>query len=329
MWRATTRASHEPRASMADAELQDLLARLALSHHLDAFLDEELSIPLLRTMGEPALVSNLQELGLTHVEADAMRRALNAPLEPTADAVELAVRWQSSTLVYRHGRDATVADLRSWLEAETDVPSARQKLLGWAGGKTPDDAAPLRTPARASLMLVGTPQREHLAAARALAQAPSAARAVVNDLGAAAPRRAPTAAIPGRRAARNTPAGRIDPGRGGGEWLDPTVWAAPAAAPPPQLVNPRSGRLERLDLSNALHAGASSSGRVGGRAADDEPVNVDITGAVRGACRCGACPEYRTRGRAAAASENDVEALRCARCGCQSWEHAFVGHDTG
>ena len=52
------RASHEPRASMADAELQAMLARLALSHHLDAFLDEELSIPLLRTMGDAALVSN-------------------------------------------------------------------------------------------------------------------------------------------------------------------------------------------------------------------------------------------------------------------------------
>ena len=314
---------------MADAELQAMLARLALSHHLDAFLDEELSIPLLRTMGDAALVSNLQELGLTRNEAEIIQHALDAPLEPTADAdATLAVRWQGSTLVYRHGRDATVADLRSWLEAETDVPAARQKLLGWAGGKTPDDAAPLRAPARASLMLVGTPQREHSAAARALAQAPAAARDVVNDLGTAAPRRAPAAAIPGRRAARNAPAGRIDPGRGGGEWLDPTVWAAPAAAPPPQLVNPRSGRLERLDLSNALHVGAAS-GRVGARAADDEPVNVDITGAVRGACRCGACPEYRTRGRAAAASENDVEALRCARCGCQSWEHAFVGHDTG
>ena len=314
---------------MADAELQAMLARLALSHHLDAFLDEELSIPLLRTMGDAALVSNLQELGLTRNEAEIIQHALDAPLEPTADAdATLAVRWQGSTLVYRHGRDATVADLRSWLEAETDVPAARQKLLGWAGGKTPDDAAPLRAPARASLMLVGTPQREHSAAARALAQAPAAARDVVNDLGTAAPRRAPAAAIPGRRAARNAPAGRIDPGRGGGEWLDPTVWAAPAAAPPPQLVNPRSGRLERLDLSNALHVGAAS-GRVGARAADDEPVNVDITGAVRGACRCGACPEYRTRGRAAATSENDVEALRCARCGCQSWEHAFVGHDTG
>ena len=315
---------------MADAELEVLLERFALSHHLDAFLDAELSIPLLRTMGDAALVSNLQELGLTRNEAEIIQHALDAPLEPTADAdATLAVRWQGSTLVYRHGRDATVADLRSWLEAETDVPAARQKLLGWAGGKTPDDAAPLRTPARASLMLVGTPQREHSAAARALAQAPAAAREVVNDLGTAAPRRAPAAAIPGRRAARNAPASRIDPGRGGGEWLDPTVWAAPAAAPPPQLVNPRSGRLERLDLSNALHAGASASGRVGARAADDEPVNVDITGAVRGACRCGACPEYRTRGRAAASSENDVEALRCARCGCQSWEHAFVGHDTG
>ena len=315
---------------MADAELEVLLERFALSHHLDAFLDAELSIPLLRTMGDAALVSNLQELGLTRNEAEIIQHALDAPLEPTADAdATLAVRWQGSTLVYRHGRDATVADLRSWLEAETDVPAARQKLLGWAGGKTPDDAAPLRTPARASLMLVGTPQREHSAAARALAQAPAAAREVVNDLGTAAPRRAPAAAVPGRRAARNAPAGRIDPGRGGGEWLDPTVWAAPAAAPPPQLVNPRSGRLERLDLSNALHAGASASGRVGARAADDEPVNVDITGAVRGACRCGACPEYRTRGRAAASSENDVEALRCARCGCQSWEHAFVGHDTG
>ena len=32
----------------------------------------------------------------------------------------------------------------------------------------------------------------------------------------------------------------------------------------PQLVNPRSGRLERLDLSNALHVGAPS-GRVGAR----------------------------------------------------------------
>ena len=77
------------------------------------------------------------------------------------------------------------------------------------------------------------------------------------------------------------------------------------------------------------NSGGDVESGVGGRAADDEPVNVDITGAVRGACRCGACPEYRTRGRAAASSENDVEALRCARCGCQSWEHEFVAHEPG
>ena len=193
----------------------------------------------------------------------------HALLEPSADAdATLAVRWQTGmTLVYRHGRDATVADLRSWLEAETDVPAAqlRSSSAGPAA-KRWDDAAPLRTlaQARASLMLVGTPHACS-AATRALAQAPAAARAVVNDLGTAAPRRARRRRSRAGRAARNAPAGRIDPGRGGGEWLDPTVWAAPAAAPPPQLVNPRSGRLERLDLSNALHAGAAS-GRVGDRA---------------------------------------------------------------
>ena len=213
-----------------------MLARLALSHHLDAFLEEELSIPLLQTMGEAALVSNLEELGLTRNEAEIMQHTL----EPSADAdATLAVRWQGDPrLPARPRRDG--GRLAVLARGETDVPAARQKLLGWAGGKTADDAAPLRTRAGARL----ADARRH-AAARAfggmLAQAPPAARAVVNDPTAAAARAA--GGDPGRRAARM----RLRPhrpGRGGGtNPLRRRRGAPPPShrpAPAPRAPDPRT-----------------------------------------------------------------------------------------
>ena len=83
------------------------------------------------------------------------------------------------------------------------------------------------------------------------------------------------------------------------------------------VLNPRTSRLEPLALNNVfLGDSRSTLDRP-----DQLPINVDLTGQIRGRCRaCTVCGGYE-RHQQHAANENDIEVLRCARCGCQSNEH--------
>ncbi len=218
------------------------------------------------------------------------------------------------------------------------------------------------TPPKVVTML-GTPEAEVAAAEQQLQHARrTTARAVHNDLAApaASPEHAAAAAAGARAAARPACArpsphgggGRpVDPGRGSGVWLDPSVWAEDA--PPSEYrTNPYTRRRERLGLGNALlgHGGV----RAGGAAAADrpaprpeeeapteQPLNVDLLGQARGGCTaCARCPGFERRelrarpllgpGAAEAGAdaprwaENDVEVLRCQRCGCFSHQHESV-----
>ncbi len=125
------------------------------------------------------------------------------------------------------------------------------------------------------------------------------------------------------------------------------------------MLHPRTGRLERLSLGNAL-LGRDSVGAGEAVAVPFRPehaaVNVDLTGQVcacatsrplprfqyrapatelqpprpshtdadpqvRGRCTsCVRCTGYERLERHAE-NENDVDVLRCARCGCMSHRH--------
>ena len=93
------------------------------------------------------------------------------------------------------------------------------------------------------------------------------------------------------------------------------------------VVNPATNRVEQLALSNALLR--QNPGDAGRRGPDDgfeqpmaeQPINVDITGMPRGRCRgCERCDGYVRQDRPAE-NQNDLEVLRCRRCGCQAHEH--------
>jgi len=86
--------------------------------------------------------------------------------------------------------------------------------------------------------------------------------------------------------------------------------------------NPRTGRLERLDLSNALLGpDRPQHPEVGIQRPEYAAINVDLIGQARGRClACSACGGYERQAQHAA-NENDVEVLRCARCGCQNDAH--------
>ena len=210
----------------------------------------------------------------------------------------------------------------------------------------------LSLPAGRTVTLLGTPDAEVAAAEQALQRARSVGRFIKNDLGAPAARNehalaTAAAAVPRRRS--HGTGSRIDPGRGSGVWLDPALWAEPA--PPSEYrTNPNTRRLERLELGNAL-LGRGGVREGGGAAADlppprdpreeiDAPPNVDLLGQARGGCTaCTRCPGYERRepgrgggggggdggdGGAPRWAENDVEMLRCRRCGCFNHEHAVV-----
>ena len=217
--------------------------------------------------------------------------------------------------------------------------------------------AGLDLPARRTVTLLGTPHAEAAAAEQALQRARRVGRFIENDLGAPAARSehalaaaasAAAAAVPRRRS--HGSGAPIDPGRGSGVWLDPALWAEPA--PPSEYrTNPNTRRLERLELGNAL-LGRGGVREGGGAAADlppprdpreetDAPPNVDLLGVARGGCTaCARCPGFERRelrarpllgpGAAEAGAdaprwaENDVEVLRCQRCGCFSHEHESV-----
>lgn len=93
------------------------------------------------------------------------------------------------------------------------------------------------------------------------------------------------------------------------------------------MRNPRTGRLEQLSLSNTLLGGdgVAAGHRVETRfRPEQEAPNVDLTGQVRGRCTsCVRCTGYERLDRHAD-KENDIDVLRCARCGCQSHQHEAI-----
>ena len=112
------------------------------------------------------------------------------------------------------------------------------------------------------------------------------------------------------------------------------MWAPPIEEVTPNhgrrhVYNPHTRRLEPLDLSNALLRNPRGDGGIGAGAEvphHEEPINVDLLGVVRGVCNgCERCPGYRAR-PGGAANPNDVDALRCERCGCQAHMHQDLGH---
>ena len=129
-------------------------------------------------------------------------------------------------------------------------------------------------------------------------------------------------------------------GGAGGIYLDPLVWAPPveqtlSAGRPSHVRNPATGRMERMDLSNALLREAP---RVGGEEravpVEEQPPNVDFLGQVRGRCLHEGCTcagfvrrehEVDEEGnRVGGWVENDRAMLRCGRCDCECHEHAPI-----
>ena len=326
-------------------ELAELLARAGLADLTPRFEEEDLTASVLRSMGAANFTSSMAELGLCDAEAAALATALSSPStacsqpppgasaataaddDVPADALRaLTVRWQGVDLVCEFGPRTTVAMLKADLERRTTVPAPRQRLVGWAARRVDDASCVAKlTLAGRRLMLVGTPQAAHSAAADDLERGRRSARQIAADLGESQLR--PAAAPQCHRPSAASP---IDAAHGGGIYLDPEVWAPDADAEPRRastrrhphsprhVLNPHTHRLEPLGLSNALLA-ERGPGRPG--EADQPPTNVDLIGTVRGACTaCDTCPGY-VRRSGGAANENDVDALRCARCGCQCHEH--------
>ena len=344
---------------MVDA-LRVLLDAAQLWEFADRFADEALTVALLRSMGASVFAASCRELGLDELQASRLSTALASPTPAESHAqrpkegdatqpactstccrpgAHPAARDGSDTeeargkaaaagelLVTHRGRafepyrftaGATVGHLKAWLQRQTRVEPADQKLVGWRGGRAAADDARLSAllPLPKKLMLVGAPRDEIDAAAAELERGRRLGRGVRSDLGVPPPPPEPFARGADPRRAARTP---INAAHGGGIFLDPLVWA-----PPRHVRNPRTGRLERLDLSNALHAPAAVPldpyGPVG--RPEHAPINVDLIGAVRGRClSCANCDGY-VRQEQGAANENDLDVLRCARCGCQSHEH--------
>ena len=327
-------------------ELAELLARAGLADLTPRFEEEDLTASLLRSMGAANFTSSMTELGLRDAEATALATALRSPITacpqpPPGDSAgtdadddvpasalhTLTVRWQGADLVCKFGPRTTVAMLKADLERRTTVPAPRQRLVGWAARRVDDVScvAELILAGR-RLMLVGTPQAAHSAATADLERGRRSARQIAADLGESQLR---PAAAP--QCHRPSAAGPVNAAHGGGIYIDPEVWAPDADAEPRRastrghphsprhVLNPHTHRLEALGLSNALLA-ERGPGRPG--EADQPATNVDLIGTVRGACTaCDACPGGYVRRRGGAANENDVDALRCARCGCQCHEH--------
>ena len=263
------------------------------------------------------------------------------PASSAAETVgEVPCKWQKHEASYAFRRGATVGDLKHWLAALTDVPPPRQKLMGWAkpaDGTAIDDATPLASIKLSSrrLMVMGTPQAEHVAIEQDLERGKRTQRFITNDLKPPPPPLDPAQWAP---PVRRSPPSAVHANRGGGIYLDPAVWGPPVqeerrsqrSAAPTHVLNPHTNRLEQLALANALlndnPAGAGAGPRLDGPVPrpEEQPINMDLTGQVRGRCTaCTRCAGY-TRREELAANENDLDALRCARCGCQSHEHEAV-----
>jgi len=333
-----------------DQNLVALLRRLRLSHLEPAFAAEELSLPLLRSMGHQALRSNLLEVeGVSASDAPRLAEAIHAAdVSPPKTAPQAArqpakrpggtlrIKWQGRELSFAFGEASTVDDLRSWLAERTGVAAEQQKLAGLASQRRQPSGGDLLTGLNVGhrpLLLLGTPSAELRKAEAELEEGRRAAAKIRSDLTEPSRRRRSPQRTRVRRAADPR---AIAADRGGGIYLDPAVWApevgedyrGPAFSGTAQeryVSNPRTGRLEPLTLGNAL-VGTSDSVAAGERVQqplrpEHAPPNVDLMGVVRGACtRCTSCTGFERLQRHAE-NENDVDVLRCARCGCQSMHH--------
>eukprot|EP00747_Dinoflagellata_sp_TGD_P110667 gnl/TRDRNA2_/TRDRNA2_171019_c3_seq1.p1 gnl/TRDRNA2_/TRDRNA2_171019_c3~~gnl/TRDRNA2_/TRDRNA2_171019_c3_seq1.p1 ORF type:complete len:357 (-),score=55.92 gnl/TRDRNA2_/TRDRNA2_171019_c3_seq1:173-1243(-) len=93
--------------------------------------------------------------------------------------LQFVVGWGSSSVHVEVGGTATVAELKAAIEQLTEVPVARQKLLGLQPSNPPDSAmlTSLRLPRSGRLTLVGSRQQvvENMEAARRAAEAEAVA----------------------------------------------------------------------------------------------------------------------------------------------------------
>jgi len=95
--------------------------------------------------------------------------------------MQIHVKWQKTDLAFAPGAGATVRQLRAFLHEKTGVAPERQKIIGLppAAGDG-DTLAGLKLKAR--LMLIGTPDQVHEAAASETAIGLAAASAIADDL---------------------------------------------------------------------------------------------------------------------------------------------------
>ena len=94
----------------------------------------------------------------------------------------LTVRWQGVDYSYPYGEATTVGDLKAYIQQQTHVAMAHQKLMGWASRKVGDvDVIHTLKLSAKRLMLMGTPSVELEAAAKDLERGKRTNR-VANDL---------------------------------------------------------------------------------------------------------------------------------------------------
>eukprot|EP00315_Gephyrocapsa_oceanica_P005153 CAMPEP_0185331908 /NCGR_PEP_ID=MMETSP1363-20130426/80280_1 /TAXON_ID=38817 /ORGANISM="Gephyrocapsa oceanica, Strain RCC1303" /LENGTH=339 /DNA_ID=CAMNT_0027930807 /DNA_START=67 /DNA_END=1087 /DNA_ORIENTATION=- len=296
-----------------DENLVALLHRLRLSHLEPAFAAEELTLPLLRSMGHQALRSNLLEVdGVSASDAPRLAEAIHAAdvspkTEPQAarqpakrPGGTLRIKWQGRELSFAFGEASTVDDLRSWLAERTGVAAEQQKLAGLASQRRQPSGGDLLAGLNVGhrpLLLLGTPSAELRKAEAELEEGRRAAAKIRSDLTEPSCRRRSPQRTRVRRAADPR---AIAADRGGGIYLDPAVWApevgedsrGPAFSGTAQeryVSNPRTGRLEPLTLGNAL-VGTSDSVAAGERVQqplrpEHAPPNVDLMGVVAARAR--------------------------------------------
>jgi hypothetical protein len=251
----------------------------------------------------------------------------------------LPLKWQAHEIEYQYSATSTVFELKTWLRAKFDVPVERQRIVGWAPKHKRTSEVPdtlLRDlelgPRTARLRVMGTPASEAAKAEAELERGRRLSRAVQNDLRERPPMpRAPWELVHPPRSQDRRP---IQANRGGGIFLDPTVWAVTeeeeersrqrhGRGSSRHVVNPSTNRLEELSLANALTASEVPEPGPNDRI-EDGPINIDLLGFVRGRCtRCERCPGY-TRQQRDAATESDTAVLDCARCGCPSHHHQEI-----
>lgn len=264
---------------------------------------------------------------------------------PTGAIVgSLPLKWAGHEATFEYAADSTVLDLQVFIRHKTDVPIGRMKLLGWL----PVDkrAAELRStrlvdlrlgPRSSKLIVMGTPQADAARAEADLERAKRAQRFIASDLKPPPPTATEVAArMEEQRQMRGAARGHdnrpIHANRGGGIFLDPSVWAVSEEedtrrrrARGTHVLNPATNRLERLDLGTAL-LGAGAGGHLDANPlappprVDEQPDNLDLLGQARGGI-AGVCDGYVRRPPENAENENDTTILNCARCGRPCTEH--------